>query len=42
MINSKGEAILCDFGVCSILKDGNDTLIKDNKGSYRYFAPELV
>ncbi len=41
MLNSKGDAILCDFGVSSVFEGVDDT-VTGTEGSIKYFAPEMV
>lgn len=41
MLNSAGDAILCDFGVSSQFEGDNDT-VEGTAGSIKYFAPEIV
>ena len=40
MINHYDEAVLIDFGVSALFQDADDTL-KNNMGSYIFFAPEM-
>jgi serine/threonine protein kinase len=40
MINSKGEAVLADFGISAIVSQDEQT--KGTVGSARYYAPEIV
>jgi serine/threonine protein kinase len=40
MINSKGEAVLADFGISVLLSQDSQT--KGTVGSARYYAPEIV
>lgn len=41
MLNSNGDAILCDFGVSATFM-GDDDTVKGTEGSIKYFAPEVV
>ena len=41
MLNSAGDAILCDFGVSAYF-EGNDDTVEGTAGSIKYFAPEIV
>ena len=41
MINHNNEAVLIDFGVSAIVEDQEDDTVKNNMGSYVFFAPEM-
>ena len=41
MINHNNEAVLIDFGVSAIVEGQEDDTVKENLGSYIFFAPEM-
>ena len=41
MINHYDEAVLIDFGVSALVEDQEDDEVKNNMGSYMFFAPEM-
>ena len=41
MINHYDEAVLIDFGVSAIFNTEEDKEMKNNMGSYLFFAPEM-
>lgn len=40
MINYNNEAVLIDFGVSALVEEDND-ILKENRGSQLFFAPEM-
>ena len=41
MINHNNEAVLIDFGVSALVENQQDDELKNNMGSYMFFAPEM-
>jgi len=41
MINHNNEAVLIDFGVSALVENQEDDELKNNMGSYMFFAPEM-
>ena len=41
MINHNNEAVLIDFGVSALVEQQEDDELKNNLGSYMFFAPEM-
>ena len=41
MINHNNEAVLIDFGVSALVDQQEDDELKNNLGSYMFYAPEM-